>query len=161
FYTFRAYFKTFWGEVRIPDEADAHGHGDHHDGHGGHSGPPKRKSYESPFVMTAPLMVLAVFAGAVGFGLGPMTHYFAHVLGKTTGWPHEEHAAAPGMNIPLMTVSTLVALAGMALAWVFYIQQPALPGKLAKSMQGLYQLSLNKFYLDEIYYALIVRPMEW
>jgi NADH-quinone oxidoreductase subunit L len=160
FYTFRAYFKTFWGEVRVPEEADAHhGHGhDDHAEHAGHSGPPKRQSYESPAVMTVPLMVLAVFALGVGGALGP-THLFADFLGKTPGWPHEEHA--PGMNWPLMAVSTLVALAGLGLAALMYLKQPELPGRVAKAVPRLYQLSLNKFYLDEIYLALIVRPLEW
>ncbi len=162
FYTFRAYFKTFWGEVRVPEEADAHhgyGHDDHaeHAGHGGHSGPPKRASYESPLVMTVPLLVLAVFAVCVGAALGP-THLFGHFLSRTPGWPHGEEAH--GMNWTMMAVGTVFALGGIALAWLMYVRQPALPGRLAKSVPGLYQLSLNKFYLDEIYLALVVRPME-
>src|SRR5262249_31832591 len=79
FYTFRAYFMTFWGPLKVPEEADAH-HGHAHDehathGHGGHGGHkakahhgPRvlRDSYESPAVMTVPLVVLAVFALGVG-----------------------------------------------------------------------------------------------
>jgi NADH-quinone oxidoreductase subunit L len=92
FYTFRAYFRTFWGEVRVPPEAGAHGHrhtdhANHHDAHS-HAGadPVHAESpeahitgiaHESPPVMAIPLMVLAVGAVVVGMALGP-THWFGH-----------------------------------------------------------------------------------
>lgn len=162
FYTFRAYFLTFWGDVRVPEEADAHhGHGDDHGhdhAHHGHSGPPKRASYESPFVMTAPLLVLAVFALFVGLAVGPLTHYFADVLHHTPGWPHDKHDHR--MNLQLMAVSTLVGLAGIGLAWLMYVKVPALPGRVAKAMPVLYQLSRDKFKIDELYDVVIVRPMQ-
>jgi NADH-quinone oxidoreductase subunit L len=111
--------------------------------------------------MTIPLMVLAVFAVGVGFVLGPMCgNGFAHYLSETLaaepygfgGIPHE-------MNIPMMAVSAVVALAGIGLAYYLYVAQPALPRKLAHSAQGLYQLSLNKFYIDEIYEAIVLTPL--
>jgi len=179
FYTFRAYFLTFCGEVRIPEEADAHhghGHGDSsHHGHGGdhhkhdhhapsaHSGPPKRQSYESPAVMTIPLIVLAVFALGVGWLLGPLgikAFSFAGFVEHTPYWPHPEHHEH-SLNWMLMGLSTVLAGAGIGLAYLMYSLQPALPGQLAKSMQALYQLSLNKFFVDELYEALIVRPASW
>ena len=61
FYTFRAYFMTFWGEEKIPVEAGDHAH-------------------ESPMVMVVPLMILAVGAVLTGLVFGPLTHSFAHVL---------------------------------------------------------------------------------
>jgi len=95
FYTFRAYFLTFWGEVRIPEEAGHHAH-------------------ESPPVMTIPLQILAVFAVGVGF-IVAVTHVFDHILeshwlefafaGKDLGEP--EH----GSNLILMLGSSVVALA--------------------------------------------------
>jgi NADH-quinone oxidoreductase subunit L len=138
FYTFRAYFLTFWGEERIPHEAHGHAH-------------------ESPRVMTVPLMILAVFAVGVGFVLGP-THLFANFLERTPGLPE---GAQPGMNIGLMTLSGLIALAGIGLAYQFYRYQPDLPGRLARAVPGLYQLSLNKFYIDELYAKYIVGPMDY
>jgi NADH-quinone oxidoreductase subunit L len=59
-----------------------------------------------------------------------------------------------------MGTTTLFVLGGIGLAYLMYIKQPALPGQFAQKAQGLYQLSLNKFYLDELYYALIVQPAE-
>jgi proton-translocating NADH-quinone oxidoreductase chain L len=142
FYTFRAYFLTFWGEVKIPPEAGHHAH-------------------ESPPVMTIPLMILAV--GAVGLGLivQPFTHWFSHLLEHH--WLHSAFArpidpAPHGFNVPLMLGSSVFALGGVGLAWLMYVRSPALPGKLAGAMQGLYQLSLNKFHVDELYYVFFVGP---
>jgi NADH-quinone oxidoreductase subunit L len=141
FYTFRAYFKTFHGPEVIPEEAHGHAH-------------------ESPPVMTVPLMILAVFAVGVGFVLGPLgpkALQFAHFLEKAPGFPpvtHEHH-----INWGLMGISTLVALGGMAVAYWMYAKQPGLPGKVASEVPALYQLSLNKFYIDELYAAFIVAPL--
>ena len=110
----------------------------------------------SALVGAFPLVVLAVPAVLVGFAIGP-THLFAHFLGRTPFYPHAE--AVP-INWWLMAVSTVIALAGIGLAWLMYVRQPALPGQLAKSAQALYQLSFNKFFWDEIYLGLIVRPAE-
>ena len=137
FYTFRAYFLTFWGEERVPEEAGHHAH-------------------ESPAVMTVPLVVLAVGAVALGAIVGPMTHWFGHLLGYLPDLdPRAEHHA----NVLLMTVSGAVALGGIAVAWWMYVLQPSLPGRLVLRIQGHYQLSLNKFEVDELYDSLVVRPL--
>ncbi|MGL4549791.1 MAG: NADH-quinone oxidoreductase subunit L [Gemmataceae bacterium] len=175
FYTFRAYFLTFWGPLRVPAEADEHhGHDDHshdhaHDhGHGSkkHHHAPRdsahpKASYESPAVMTVPLVVLAACSVVVGFALaGPFTPgwlSFAHFVENTPGFP------TPGKheyNLRLMALSSVIAVAGIAAAYVFYVLAPGLPGKVAKSLGFFYDLSLNKFYFDEIYHALIVVPLE-
>jgi NADH-quinone oxidoreductase subunit L len=135
FYTFRAYFLTFWGEERIPEEAGHHAH-------------------ESPPVMTVPLRVLAVFAVGVGFALGP-THLFARFVEETPRMPPLVEAG----NLLLMISSSVLALAGIGAAYWMYVRQPELPGQLARSAQGLYQLSLNKFYLDEIYGLILLAPL--
>jgi NADH-quinone oxidoreductase subunit L len=104
--------------------------------------------------MTVPLMVLAVGAAAAGFVVGPLTEKFAHVIALTPGLPaFEEHA-----DVMVMVVSSAIGLAGIALAWVMYIQQPGLADRMVRGAQNLYQLSLNKLYIDEIYYALVVGP---
>jgi NADH-quinone oxidoreductase subunit L len=166
FYTFRAYFMTFWGELRVPPEAGQHEHDAHEVGHrqpGVESRlPPGQSSaHESPPVMTIPLIVLAVFAVTVGFVLGPLTaNSFAHYLSETlTAEPYGFGAIPPEMNFMMMAVSSAVALAGMGLAYYLYVAQPALPRKLAQSAQGLYQLSLNKFYIDEIYDMIVLTPL--
>src|SRR5262249_52521499 len=123
FYTFRAYFLTFWGEERIPHEAGHHAH-------------------ESPPVMTIPLMILAI--GAVGAGLAvgsPVSHLFSHILSRTESLkiPQEE-----GIHMGLMLLSSIFALGGIAVAWWMYVSEPGLAGRLVARAQGFYQLSLNK-----------------
>jgi proton-translocating NADH-quinone oxidoreductase chain L len=147
FYTFRAYFMTFWGEERIPQEAF-----EHHHGHTEHGEP---LHLESPPVMTIPLMILASFAGGVGFVLGP-THLFGHFVTHTPGLPPPEEES---LNYGMMFISSLVALTGIGIAWWMYVRQPELPARMARSAQGLYQLSLNKFHIDELYDALILAPL--
>jgi NADH-quinone oxidoreductase subunit L len=143
FYTFRAYFLTFHGEVRIPPEAGEHAH-------------------ESPPVMIVPLQILAVGALAVGF-LAWRTHWLAGLL--ELHWlptafvprviaPEPEH-----LNWPVMIAGSAFALGGIGLATWMYVGTAGLAERLAKSLQGLYQLSLNKFHVDELYYALLVRPL--
>ncbi len=172
FYTFRAYFMTFWGELRVPPEAGQHGHG--HGDTGGHDhaahahpdvephqAPGQGEAHESPPLMTIPLMILAVFAVGVGFVLGPACGSgFAQFLEKTlTETPYELGEPHAGPNFVLMAVSTVIALAGMGLAYYLYVAQPALPRRLAGALQWSYQLSLNKFYVDEIYDAIFVKPL--
>ncbi len=147
FYTFRAYFMTFWGEERIPHEAF-----EHHHGHAAHGESPH---LESPSVMTIPLMILAVFAVGVGFALGP-THLFGHFVAHTPGLPAPEEES---LNYTMMLISSLVALGGIGLAWLMYVREPELPARIARSAQGMYQLSLNKFHIDELYDALILAPL--
>ncbi|MBI1914672.1 MAG: NADH-quinone oxidoreductase subunit L [Planctomycetes bacterium] len=168
FYTFRAYFMTFWGELKLPPEAGQHGHSSHDTAHGhdhahGHApaethahGPVDESKLESPPVMTVPLIILAVFALGIGLVVGP-TELFAHFLEKlhkTSGFPE---ATEHGMNFGVMGLGTLFALAGIGVAWLMYVKQPELPGKLAASIQGLYQVSLNKFFIDEIYDQMVAR----
>jgi NADH-quinone oxidoreductase subunit L len=192
FYTFRAYFLTFHGELRVPPEADAPHHNEDSPEHagqhaphaqpvhgqdhittapragarehtlqprlgpGGDSGgsPGRRASYESPPVMTVPLIVLSVFAVAIGLIVGP-TYLFAHFieLGSAT------HSGEASLHWGLMAISSVVVLIGIGLAWLFYVVQPDLPKKLAKIIRDLYQMSLNKFYMDELYDVFVVRPL--
>jgi NADH-quinone oxidoreductase subunit L len=140
FYTFRAYFLTFWGEERVPHEAGHHAH-------------------ESPPVMTVPLAILAVGAIVVGFvNAEPFTHALNHFLGQTG---HLEKAAPPE-HLPygfLWMGSILMAVVGIGGAWWMYVRRPGLAAELANRFPGLYQLSRNKFYVDEIYDAFIVQPL--
>jgi NADH-quinone oxidoreductase subunit L len=132
FYTFRAYFLTFWGEVRIPEEAGHHAH-------------------ESPSVMLVPLQVLAFGALSVGIVFGP-TGIFEHFL-----YPHAEHEVH--FNVPLLLGSSLFALGGIGAAWWMYVKEPALPALVAERMPVAYELSRNRFFLDELYVAFVVAPL--
>jgi len=158
FYTFRAYFLTFWGEQRIPPEAFAHhGHAaPHSDGAShGHAADGTTPRLEAPLVMTVPLMILALFAIGVGIVVGP-TGLFDHFLERTPGLSAVE---AEFSKLPTMIASSLVAVSGILAAWLMYVRQPDLPARLARSAQGLYQLSLNKFHIDELYDSFILKPL--
>jgi NADH-quinone oxidoreductase subunit L len=175
FYTARAYFLTFWGEVKIPPEAFSHAHGgdahaaDRHDAHAMPSptselAAPHGQVYESPPVMTYPLMVLAAGAVFAGILLGP-THLFEHFLEHhwiEPGFPHTIQASK-GMDSPfnwgVVLLSSAFALVGIGVAWWMYVRVPALPAQLARAMATAYELSRNKFYLDELYEALVVGPL--
>lgn len=152
FYTFRAYFLTFWGQECIPPEAFAHhGHSSSH----GHAAESSSPHLESPPVITVPLMILAVFAIGIGIVLGP-TGVFEHFLEKTPGLEAAEIEIA---KLPTMLASALIALGGILVAWWMYVRQPDLPARLARSAQGLYQLSVNKFHIDELYDTFILTPL--
>jgi NADH-quinone oxidoreductase subunit L len=135
FYTFRAYFMTFWGPERFPSEAGHHPH-------------------DAPPTMAWPLRILAVAAIAVGMIAGA-THLFGGYMGYTAGFVHGEHV----FHLDLMVISGLVALAGVALAWFMYVRSPDLPGWISHRANFLYDLSARKFFLDELYTAVIVAPI--
>lgn len=149
FYTFRAYFMTFWGEKKIPPEAEGHAH-------------------EGGWDMTLPLIVLAIGAIGVGYYTGPLTYQFSHLLERTPNFkplndvPHmyDEIVGGNHPSAMIMNISIAVASLGVALAALMYLVQPALARSTAKSMGGLYYLSLNKLYIDEIYQFFLVRPAE-
>src|SRR4051812_3675276 len=136
FYTFRAYFLTFWGKEFFPPEAGHHPH-------------------EAPPVMAWPLRILAVFALAIGAIVGP-TGWFGGYLNHAIGL---SHVAEEGFVLGLVVLSVAVVAAGIGLAWLMYVVEPDLPGRVASAFGPLYNLSLHKFYFDEIYTALIVAPL--
>jgi len=146
FYTFRAFFTTFYGEERIPSEAGEHAH-------------------ESPRVMTVPLVILAIASAVVGLYF-EWTHGFAEFLSHTPSLEYLK-AATPELPLPqsphpaVAIVSSLVALGGVALAALLYVARRGLAGWVARVMDvaGLYRLSYGKFFLDPIYNALVVAPL--
>jgi NADH-quinone oxidoreductase subunit L len=151
FYMFRLLFMTFFGDYRGA-QADAHGHGSHvHDAHG-HGEP-----HESPMVMLVPLMILAVLSlvgGLVGIG-----NRFEHFLAPVFGSPESVEAASHGTEMLLMGVSVAAAVLGAWVAYVLYCSRPELPQKIADSLGGFYQTVVHKYYVDEIYAAVFVRPL--
>ncbi|MGE3806889.1 MAG: NADH-quinone oxidoreductase subunit L [Gemmataceae bacterium] len=136
FYTFRAYFLTFWGPEKIPHEAGHHAH-------------------ENPYVMTIPLLILGAFALFAGLVFGP-TGLFADMVTRTPGLGTIE---SHGLDIILMLGGTVFVLAGIGTAYWFYVARPGTADELASASPGLYELSLNKFYIDEIYDWAIVKAM--
>lgn len=138
FYIFRAYFMTFWGETRVPEEAGHHAH-------------------ESPPVMTWPLVILAICAVGVGWYLAwdhRIYHFLSHTAGLNEGG--EPHA----LSLGVMAVGTLVGAIGISVAWFLYAWRPGSASNIAAQFPKAYVLSLHKFFVDEIYGKLIVGPLE-
>ena len=102
--------------------------------------------HESPASMWIPLAVLAVLSAVGGFFHVP--RWLEPLFGEAAG----EHSQA------LVFTSVAAGVIGILLAWLLYVQNPALAGSLAARARGLYRLVLNKYYVDEIYRALIVNP---
>ena len=152
FYMFRLVFLTFFGSPRY-DEQKVHVH-------------------ESPKNMLAPLVILAILSTIGGWFAAPKfwggQDYFHNFLGpvfaqadKLAPAVEMSEEAAHTLEWQLSGVAVIVAGIGLIVAWWFYIRQPKAPEALAKSLHGPYTLLLNKYYGDEIYLALIVRPLLW
>jgi NADH-quinone oxidoreductase subunit L len=169
FYTGRAYFLTFWGPEKLPDlsKVDAH-HGSsehelsadsHRSGHDSHFG------HESPPVMTYPLIILAVCALLVGLIFGP-TGLFEHHLAQTPelhaleteGLAGSVKAVEHSTDWVTMLVGTLAAALGLGLSYFFYFKPSPWPARLENQFRPLYQASLHKFLVDELYNKVIVWP---
>jgi NADH-quinone oxidoreductase subunit L len=169
FYMFRLWFLTFFGDYRggpaahevKQESADAHAmHDKHsHDDHD-HGAP-----HESPWVMLGPLVILAILSvvgGWVGIG-GRFEHFLAPVfeVGAAPDLARETagEAAGAGIETVLMLISVGAAFLGLFLAWLLYLRRPQLPARIATSLGGIYRAVANKYYVDEIYAALFVKPL--
>ncbi len=145
FYMFRLLFMTFHGESRVDHHTAEHLH-------------------ESPGNMTLPLIILAglsFFGGFLGIpGASAIGNFLSPVFGE---YGHTEISATEAgvyhsawLPYLMMVVSTVIAVGGIFLAYQMYVKKPDLPGKLAGRFRLIYKLLLNKYYVDEIYYALFV-----
>ena len=153
FYSFRMYFLVFHGKERYDQNPDAH-HGDHH-GHDDHHEP-----HESPWVVTVPLVLLAIPSVVVGFMfIQPMLFgdFFKDVIFVDAA----KHPAMAKLGEifhgpvamalhGLQTAPFWLALAGVALSYYMYMVNPALPAGIKARVQPLYRLLENKYYLDWI-----------
>jgi len=159
FYTWRLMFMTFFGQrgdwaASLPAKADDHGHDEHgHDEHAVH---------ESPPVMLVPLAGLALGAAFAGMAF----RWFFIGGGHETFWRQslflgqENHLLEEMEHVPaLVSLSpTLMMLAGFAVAYYMYLVDRAAPQRLADAFPALYRFLLNKWYFDELYDFLFVRP---
>lgn len=148
FYSFRIIFLAFHGTFRGTHEQEHHLH-------------------ESPASMTVPLLLLSIGAVAAGWvgipellgsflGVGNwIAHFFEPVLGHPSA--HGTH----GEEWMVIGISIAAALGGIFLSWVFYSLKPEIPKNLAAQFRGVYTTLWNKYYVDEIYHAIIVRPSLW
>jgi len=148
FYMFRLIFLTFHGRPRF-DEHKVHVH-------------------ESPNNMLAPLMVLALLSIVGGWlaapamlGTGP--DYFSKFLQPVFGGVEAAgaEAEARSLEVTLAIVAVLTALLGAAVAYWLYLKRPEKTDALAKSLKPAYSTLLNKYYVDELYAAVVVKPLLW
>ena len=181
FYMFRLWFMTFFGEYR-GEAAAGHGSGSHAapDAHGhGHGG-----IHESPMVMLVPLVILAALSlvggyvgvpGSLGGSdhfdkfLGPVFHSSAsanaqgEAVGEKGATEQTTEGAEPkkGDSTELMFtgISVCAAFLGFGLAWLLYYRNPQVPEKIAASLSGGYQALVHKYYVDELYGVLFVKPL--
>jgi NADH-quinone oxidoreductase subunit L len=143
-YMFRLVFMTFHGP-----RAD-HGHGDHSHLH------------DAPPAMAFALVVLAigsVAAGWLGLG-GRFEHFLEPSFNIGSSVRLQPDVAEGSIETTLMIVSVVVALAGIGLAAYFFLKNRAAADKVASTFPGLYRLLSNKYYVDEIYDAAVVQPVQ-
>jgi NADH-quinone oxidoreductase subunit L len=147
FYMFRLVFLTFFGESRTPESLKAHIH-------------------ESPSTMTLPLVILAIlsiFGGLLNLPEffvwpGALSHFLRPVLVEFPGFGHNLHLRAH-LEVPLMGVSAGIALVGIFFSYIFYLRAPGLPVLFGYYLRPVYNLLWNKYYVDEVYDTLFVRPL--
>jgi NADH-quinone oxidoreductase subunit L len=154
FYSFRMYFLVFHGKERFhhkpfpPADDHAHGHDDHHD----------HTPHESPWVVTAPLVLLAIPSVVIGFlTIGPMLHgdfFKDSIVVNAAAHPAMKelsesfHGAAAMALHGLMTLPFWLALAGVVTAWVFYLKAPQIPAAIDRALKPLRTVLENKYYMD-------------
>lgn len=150
FYMFRLVFLTFFGKPRMDHHTEEHIH-------------------ESPKSMTIPLMILALLSIIGGWGGIPKALHipsipfdFYHWLEPVTGSPHAEEAghASASMEYLLMAASVAVAILGIFIAYRMYIQKPYLSELMKARFPLLHQVLFRKYYVDEIYNAIIIQPIK-
>ena len=176
FYSWRLIFLTFYGKPRwnqsehiqhaVHDDHghghEAHGHDDHAHGHAkDDDGTAGYHPHESPLPMLVPLGVLtvgAVFAGYVfSHGFLESAEFWGSSLAYDAHLMHAMH------EVPLWVKlsASIVMLLGLATAWLAYIRKPSLPAAFVEQFGVLHRFLYNKWYFDELYNFLFVRPAFW
>ncbi len=189
FYMFRLWYKTFFGAERFDEHALASGHGDAHDplaqdGAAVHSSSDTKLTmtdehdegqaahphgvHESPWIMLAPLVLLAVLSAVGGWvgvpaalhGHNEIEHFLDPVFALTTEPQNAVNAdqVSHGLELVLAAVSVAVAVVGWFLAYIFYLKKPGILGARAAN-SSVYRLVAGKYYIDELYHLLFVSPL--
>ncbi len=156
FYMFRLWYMTFFGEARYREHRVDHAAHSTHGSHGVH---------ESPWIMLLPLVILGILSFAGGWigwpeafgGHDWIGHFLDPVFGNSAA--PAANAATYGLERILAAASMFTALIGWFLADLFYRRRPQLADKAERSMQPLYKLLWNKYWVDEIYADVIVWPL--
>lgn len=149
FYTFRMVFLAFWGPEKFPEGAHPHESG--------------------PWML---LPLLALSTGAIGAGYlgihatGDWFHRFLSPVFASTFGAHATHVTHSATEHPtfwaeygLMVVSGSISIIAIALAYVFYVREPWIPGLVRATTTGLYRTLWNKWYVDELYDEAVVQPL--
>ncbi len=163
FYSFRMYFLVFHGKERFHDYLHGHGHDhdDHgHDGHDDHAHGHSHANvpHESPWVVTLPLVLLAIPSLAIGyFAIEPMIFgdYFKGILATAEHhvaleeMAHEFHGPVAMALHALTTLPFWLALAGVASSWYFYMKRPAIPAAIKARFSLVYAILERKYGFDD------------
>ena len=169
FYSFRMYFLVFHGKERFGQAHDDHGHDahdDHHDDHH-HGLAPGQKPHESPWVVTLPLVLLAIPSVIVGyFTIGPMLFgdFFGNAIFVDVVKHHSMKELADAFHGPVaMAAHSLhspvlyLALGGVVVAAVFYLWLPQIPAFFARVLAPVKAILDNKYYLDDFNQAVFAK----
>jgi NADH-quinone oxidoreductase subunit L len=146
-YMFRMYFVVFYGEFRGSEHAKSHLH-------------------ESPLNMTLPLVVLAVLSFFGGWLNVPSLlgghHWFSHLLEHNVGGLNKiaEVEISNGQTMMLMISASVLTLIALFVSYSVYVKKKSIPVEDSQ-LSGWAKVSANKLYIDEIYNALFVKPIEW
>jgi len=146
FYSWRLMFMTFHGKTRAEPDTFKHAH-------------------ESPMVMLVPLFVLA--AGAIAAGVAFKKYFVGDAYkafwGKAIFEGPNNHIMHAMHEVPSWVVASpfVAMIAGLGLAYIYYIAVPSLPEATARAFRPIYLFLLNKWYFDELYDAIFVRPAMW
>ena len=173
FYSWRLMFLTFWGKPRWEQSEhiqhavhDDHGHGSHahaHDdhGHASHDGTAGYHPHESPVSMLIPLGVLTIGAVAAGQVFAPQfldsAAFWAGSIFYNEPLIHAMHAVPYWVKYTAL----IVMLIGFAGAYVAYIAKPDIPAKFVATFGALHNFVYRKWYFDELYDAIFVKPAFW
>lgn len=146
FYMFRLLFMTFYGKSNMTKHVEEHVH-------------------ESPMSILIPLLVLALLSILGGFIGFPTASAINSFLSPVIGGGHhgmadggDLHHVSNSLMFSMMGISTGIAIVGILLAYLMYIKQPDLPAKIVGKFKLIYTIIYNKYYVDEIYDATIVKP---
>ena len=164
FYSFRMYFLVFHGKERYDQNPDAH-HDDHGHGHDDHGH--DHEPHESPWVVTVPLLLLAIPSVVIGYmTIEPMLfgEFFKDAIFVNADKHHVMHELADAFHGPVAmaqhAVSTLpfwLALGGVVVAWYMYLINPAVPAFFARVLRPLIVVLENKYFMDWINENILAR----
>jgi NADH-quinone oxidoreductase subunit L len=178
FYSWRLIFLTFFGKARWAESEHiqhaVHGHhespeeehsGDDHVQHGPHEahgdGTAGYHPHESPWTMLVPLGLLSLGAIFAGWVFSPAFLESESFWNGAIAW--NEHLMHEMHEVPLLVKlsASIVMLIGLFIAWIAYIRDTSIPAKVAEQLGPVYRFLYNKWYFDELYNFLFVRPAFW